>query len=163
VRTRKSLNPNGGRLAGPTPACSRASGRIDRSSPGGTSRLDATCTLVSIGSWAVTLREYTGFGGEARGNGGVRVLLLYFKKILNERCGCASYVIASRKTGEAAVVDPASETEPYDALLRGRELRLRYVIDTHIHADHISGARRLAASQGAELCLHESARTAYPF
>src|SRR5262249_3241504 len=35
--------------------------------------------------------------------------------------------------------------------------------DTHIHADHISGARRLAASQGAELCLHESARTAYPF
>src|SRR5262245_12322761 len=88
---------------------------------------------------------------------------MYFKQILNERCGCASYVIASRKTGEAAVVDPASETEPYEALLRGREFRLRYVIDTHIHADHISGARRLAASQGAELCLHESARTAYPF
>ena len=88
---------------------------------------------------------------------------MYFKQILNERCGCASYVIASRKTGEAAVVDPVSETEPYDALLRGREFRLRYVIDTHIHADHISGARRLAASQGAELCLHESARTAYPF
>ena len=88
---------------------------------------------------------------------------MYFKQILDERCGCASYVIASRKTGEAAVVDPASETEPYDALLRGREFRLRYVIDTHIHADHISGARRLAASQGAELCLHESARTAYPF
>jgi glyoxylase-like metal-dependent hydrolase (beta-lactamase superfamily II)/rhodanese-related sulfurtransferase len=88
---------------------------------------------------------------------------MYFKQILNERCGCASYVIASRKTGEAAVVDPASETEPYDALLREREFRLRYVIDTHIHADHVSGARRLAASQGAELCLHESARTAYPF
>ena len=88
---------------------------------------------------------------------------MYFKQILNERCGCASYVIASRKTGEAAVVDAASDTEPYDALLRGREFRLRYVIDTHIHADHVSGARRLAASHGAELCLHESARTAYPF
>src|SRR5262249_56464420 len=35
--------------------------------------------------------------------------------------------------------------------------------DTHIHADHVCGARRLAAPQGAELCLHESARTAYPF
>jgi hydroxyacylglutathione hydrolase len=88
---------------------------------------------------------------------------MYFKQILNEQCGCASYVIASRQTREAAVVDPASDTEPYNALLREREFRLRYVIDTHIHADHVSGARRLAASTGAELCLHESARTAYSF
>jgi hydroxyacylglutathione hydrolase len=88
---------------------------------------------------------------------------MYFKQILNERCGCASYVIASRKTSEAAVVDPARDTEPYDSLLREREFRLRYVIDTHIHADHVSGARSLAASHGAELGLHESARTAYSF
>ena len=88
---------------------------------------------------------------------------MYFKQILNEQCGCASDVIASRKTRDAAVVDAASDTEPYTALLREREFRLRYVIDTHIHADHVSGARRLAASHGAELCLHESARTAYPF
>jgi hydroxyacylglutathione hydrolase len=88
---------------------------------------------------------------------------VYFKQILNERCGCASYVIASRRTGEAAVVDAASDTEPYNSLLRERQFRLRYVIDTHIHADHVSGARSLAASNGAELCLHESARTAYPF
>jgi hydroxyacylglutathione hydrolase len=88
---------------------------------------------------------------------------MYFKQILNERCGCASYVIASRKTGEAAVVDAASDLEPYNTLLHEREFRLRYVIDTHIHADHLSGARGLAALHGAELCLHESARTAYPF
>ena len=88
---------------------------------------------------------------------------MYFKQILNERCGCASYVIASRRTLEAAVVDAASDTEPYTALLREREFRLRHVIDTHIHADHVSGARRLAAAHGAELCLHESARTTYPF
>jgi glyoxylase-like metal-dependent hydrolase (beta-lactamase superfamily II)/rhodanese-related sulfurtransferase len=88
---------------------------------------------------------------------------MYFKQILNERCGCASYMIASRKTREAAVIDPAIDTEAYDALLREREFRLRYVIDTHIHADHVSGARRLSAAHRAELCLHESARTAYPF
>ena len=41
---------------------------------------------------------------------------MYFKQILNERCGCASYVIASRKTSEAAVVDPARDTEPYAIL-----------------------------------------------
>ena len=57
---------------------------------------------------------------------------MYFKQILNERCGCASYVIASRKTLEAAVVDAACDTEPYSALLRERGFRLRFVIDTHI-------------------------------
>jgi hydroxyacylglutathione hydrolase len=88
---------------------------------------------------------------------------MYFKQILNERCGCASYLIASRQTREAAVVDAASATEPYDTLLRERDFRLRFVIDTHIHADHVSGGRRLAAAHGAELCLHESAVTAYPF
>ena len=88
---------------------------------------------------------------------------MYFKQVLNERCGCASYVIASRQTREAAVIDPAVDAEPYDALLRERDFRLRYVIDTHIHADHVSGARRLAAAHRAELCLHEAAQVTYPF
>src|SRR5262245_13890858 len=88
---------------------------------------------------------------------------MYFKQILNERCGCASYVIASRRTHEAAIIDPALELDPYEALLRERDFRLYYVIDTHIHADHVSGARRLAGRYGAELCLHESAQVNYPF
>ena len=67
---------------------------------------------------------------------------MYFKQILNERCGCASYVIASRRTREAAIVDAASDTEPYDTLLREREFRLRDVIDTHIHADHSDSSNR---------------------
>jgi glyoxylase-like metal-dependent hydrolase (beta-lactamase superfamily II)/rhodanese-related sulfurtransferase len=88
---------------------------------------------------------------------------MYFKQVLNECCGCASYVIASRKTHEATIIDPAIDTDVYDALLRERDFHLRYVIDTHIHADHVSGARRLAADHGAELCLHELAQVTYPF
>src|SRR5438093_11515627 len=88
---------------------------------------------------------------------------VYFKQILDERCGCASYLIASRESHEAAIVDPSIEIGQYDALLKERDFRLRYVIDTHVHADHVSGGRRLAAEHGAELCLHESARVAYPF
>jgi glyoxylase-like metal-dependent hydrolase (beta-lactamase superfamily II)/rhodanese-related sulfurtransferase len=88
---------------------------------------------------------------------------MYFQQILHESCGCASYLIGSRQSREAVIVDPLYETEQYERLLRERDLRLRSVIDTHIHADHISGARRLVASHGAELCLHESAQTAYPF
>ena len=88
---------------------------------------------------------------------------MYFKQILDERCGCASYLIASRQSHESAIVDPSIETEQYEPLLRERGFQLRYVIDTHVHADHVSGARKLAAQHGAELCLHESARVAYPF
>ncbi|MFN8536089.1 MAG: MBL fold metallo-hydrolase, partial [Thermomicrobiales bacterium] len=88
---------------------------------------------------------------------------MYFKQIRNERCGCASYLIASRQTREAAVVDPAHTTGEYDTLLRERGFTLRYVIDTHLHADHISGARQLAAAHGADLCLHEFAVVTYPF
>jgi hydroxyacylglutathione hydrolase len=88
---------------------------------------------------------------------------VYFKQFLDERCGCASYLIASRQSHEAAVVDPAITTDQYDEVLRDREFRLKYVIDTHVHADHVSGARRLAGKHGAELCMHESAAVTYPF
>ena len=89
---------------------------------------------------------------------------MYFKQILDERCGCASYVIASRETHEAAIVDPSVHLEEYESILREREFTLRYVIDTHVHADHVSGARTLvAAHAGAELCLFETADVAYPF
>ena len=88
---------------------------------------------------------------------------MYFKQILDERCGCASYVIASRQTLEAVIVDPALTIEPYEELLRERGFRLRYVIDTHVHADHVSGARRFRDRLGAEVCLHESAAVHYPF
>lgn len=88
---------------------------------------------------------------------------MYFKQILNEQCGCASYVIASGDDGEAAVIDPAMRIDEYDDLLAHRGLRLTYVIDTHVHADHISGARTLAAKHGAQLCLHENANVAYTF
>lgn len=88
---------------------------------------------------------------------------MYFKQILDERCGCASYVIASRETHEAAIVDPSVHLEEYESLLADRKFTLRYVIDTHLHADHVSGARQLAAAHGAKLCLHESAAAVYPF
>lgn len=88
---------------------------------------------------------------------------MYFKQILNERCGCASYLIASRQSREAAIVDPSLDTEEYVALLQERDFHLRYVIDTHVHADHISGARQLVAGHGGELCLHADAQVVYPF
>src|SRR6266436_6182021 len=74
-----------------------------------------------------------------------------------------AYCLGCRGIHDAAVIDPAIETEPYDSLLRERGFQLQYVIDTHIHADHVSGARALANQYGAQVCLHESAQVAYPF
>src|SRR5579859_3234467 len=88
---------------------------------------------------------------------------MYFKQFLDERHGCASYMVASRQSQEAVIVDPSLEVDQYEALLRERDFRLRYVIDTHVHADHLSGARQLAAAHGASLCLYESAQVAYPY
>ena len=88
---------------------------------------------------------------------------MYFKQILDERCGCASYLIASRQSHEATIVDPSIEIEQYHPLLQERGFTLKYVIDTHVHADHVSGGRKLAAKYGAELCMHESAKVTYPF
>ena len=88
---------------------------------------------------------------------------MYFKQFLDERCGCASYLVASRQSHEAAIIDPSIAIEEYETLLAQRGFCLRYVIDTHIHADHVSGARRLVARQGGDLCLHEAAQVAYQF
>ena len=88
---------------------------------------------------------------------------MYFKQILNEECGCSSYIIASRQSKEAAVVDPALDIQPYLELAHDRGFTIEYVIDTHLHADHISGNRKLAAATGAKLCLHEAADVRFPF
>ena len=69
--------------------------------------------------------------------------------------GCLSYLIASE--GEAVVVDPAPDAAYFAALADERGARITQVIDTHIHADHLSGARALAEATGAKLRLSEPA------
>ncbi len=66
--------------------------------------------------------------------------------------GCLSYVIASQ--GQAAVIDPLRHIEHYLDLAREKNLSIRYVFDTHGHADHISGGRVLADKIGAAYYLH---------
>jgi glyoxylase-like metal-dependent hydrolase (beta-lactamase superfamily II)/rhodanese-related sulfurtransferase len=88
---------------------------------------------------------------------------MYFKQFLHDDLGCSSYFVASRESRDAIVVDPAFNIQPYLDLASERGYRIRLVIDTHLHADHISGNRKLAAATGAELCLHESADVLFPF
>lgn len=61
------------------------------------------------------------------------------------------------------MVDPLPDLTPYFDVLTQFGLSLRYVIDTHIHADHLSGAKALADATGAELVMHRSAPLAVPY
>ncbi|MCL6647940.1 MAG: MBL fold metallo-hydrolase [Chloroflexi bacterium] len=88
---------------------------------------------------------------------------MYFKQFLHDEFGCSSYFIASRFSRDAAVIDPQWEVQPYLDLAAERGYTIRAVIDTHLHADHISGNRRLAAATGATLYLHEAAEVHFPF
>ena len=69
---------------------------------------------------------------------------------------CYSYIISSK--GEAMVIDPhISLFEDYKAYLRRNKLQLRYIIDTHTHADHFSLAAVLKKKFGAAVLMHEKA------
>ena len=73
---------------------------------------------------------------------------------------CFAYLVADGSTGEAALIDPRADRVPdYVRELAQRRLRLRFVIDTHTHADHLSGAAELAARTGAEILLSDQARS----
>ncbi|MCY0865785.1 MAG: MBL fold metallo-hydrolase [Sulfobacillus sp.] len=61
------------------------------------------------------------------------------------------------------MVDPLPDLSPYLTVLEEKRLSLTYVIDTHVHADHLSGAYRLAQATGATLIMHRSAPLAVPF
>lgn len=88
---------------------------------------------------------------------------MYFKQFLHDDLGCSSYFIASRDSREAVVIDPQRDIEQYLELAAEREYQIVGVIDTHLHADHISGNRRLAAATGAKLYLHRSADVRFAF
>jgi hydroxyacylglutathione hydrolase len=88
---------------------------------------------------------------------------MYFKQFLNEDCGCSSYLIASRQSHECAVIDPALDIQPYLEVMGDRGMTLRYIIDTHLHADHVSGNRRLAAETEVPVSLGEGAEVRFPF
>src|ERR671923_1948677 len=72
---------------------------------------------------------------------------MFFRQVLHEDLGCASYVVADG--GEAAVVDPKWEIEEYLDLAREHDFQIRHVLETHNHADPLSGRGRLAGAPGA--------------
>jgi glyoxylase-like metal-dependent hydrolase (beta-lactamase superfamily II)/rhodanese-related sulfurtransferase len=81
---------------------------------------------------------------------------VYFEVVGSER-GCVSYLIGCEKTCAAIVVDPLDDQiDRYLALSASRGLRIRYVLDTHTHADHFSAVRELRSRLEAPSIMHRS-------
>jgi hydroxyacylglutathione hydrolase len=74
---------------------------------------------------------------------------VFFRQVLHDDLGCASYVVADGGVG--AVVDPKWEIEEYLELAEENSFEIRHVLETHNHADHVSGRGRLAAVTGATI------------
>jgi glyoxylase-like metal-dependent hydrolase (beta-lactamase superfamily II)/rhodanese-related sulfurtransferase len=84
---------------------------------------------------------------------------LFFRQVLHDDLGCASYVIADG--GEGAVIDPKWEIEDYLELADEHGFRITHILETHNHADHVSGHGRLAAATGASIHVSADAGARY--
>ena len=74
---------------------------------------------------------------------------MFFREVLNEDLGCASYVVADG--GEAAIIDPKWEIGEYLRIAEENGFRISHVLETHNHADHLSGKGRLVEATGAKI------------
>jgi hydroxyacylglutathione hydrolase len=84
-----------------------------------------------------------------------------FRQITHDDLGCASYLIGDERAGIAAVVDPRFEIDEYLELARYRSVTINHVLETHNHADHVSGHGRLVAATGAAIHIHRAADAGY--
>ena len=78
---------------------------------------------------------------------------MFLKRFYDEPLAQASYLIGCAVTGEAIVIDPNRDVQPYLDAAKAENLRITHVTETHIHADFVSGARELAARSKAQLFL----------
>ena len=76
-----------------------------------------------------------------------------------DETGTLSYLLADEKTRHAALIDPnVEDVQKIDLLVRELDVTITHVIDTHTHADHISGAGELQKAYGAKVIMHENTK-----
>ncbi len=85
---------------------------------------------------------------------------MYFKQFYLGCLAHASYLIGSE--GEAVVIDPQRDIDQYLAEAESLGMKIKYVIETHLHADFVSGHRELAARTGAEIVFGARAGAVFP-
>jgi len=85
---------------------------------------------------------------------------MYFEQFYLTCLAHASYMVGSE--GEAAVVDPQRDVDIYLKVAEEQNLRIRYIFETHLHADFVSGHKELAARTGAKIYIGAQANAEFP-
>lgn len=88
---------------------------------------------------------------------------MYFRQVLHDDRSCASYIVGCPSLGLCAVVDPQGGPQRYIDEIEDNAMVISHVIDTHVHADHESGARSLAQAADAPLYLGAGADVGFEF
>ena len=88
---------------------------------------------------------------------------MILRQFLHSDPVAASYLFGCGGKASGAVVDPVGDIAPYLQAAEALGMRILYVIDTHLHADHVSSARALAAASGAEYVLSAAAAADFTF
>jgi glyoxylase-like metal-dependent hydrolase (beta-lactamase superfamily II)/rhodanese-related sulfurtransferase len=86
-----------------------------------------------------------------------------FRQFVDDDLGCASYLIGDESSGEAVVIDPAYAVAQYLDAAEEEDVRIVRVLETHTHADHVSGHGRLALEHGIPVAIHAAAEPEYEF
>ena len=86
---------------------------------------------------------------------------MIFRQFTHDDLGCASYLVGDEDAGIAAVVDPKLDIDEYLRMARYLGVRIEHVLETHNHADHVSGHGRLVAATGATIHVHREASPEY--
>lgn len=87
---------------------------------------------------------------------------MLFRQLFEPQSSTYTYLIACTQTGEAALIDPVLETTERDLeQLHSLGLSLRFTIETHIHADHVTGAARLRERTGCRCAVPEKSGAAH--
>ena len=87
---------------------------------------------------------------------------MLFRQFVDDDLGCASYLIGDSSSGEALVVDPAYSIEQYLDAAADDNVRIVRVLETHTHADHVSGHGRFALEHGVPVSIHPDAEPEFP-
>jgi hydroxyacylglutathione hydrolase len=88
---------------------------------------------------------------------------MLFRQFVDEELGCASYLVGDEEAGEAVVVDPAYAIEQYLEAAKHYNVEIKRVLETHTHADHVSGHGRFALEHGLPVAIHPAAEPEFEF
>ena len=88
---------------------------------------------------------------------------MFFRQFLHDEGSCISYMIGCSSRGVVAVVDPQVDSAFYQETARKYELTISHIIETHVQADHRSGAKVLSAATGAPIFYYQTAPVQFPF